>query len=237
MTSDAELAVMTQATASAAASISWAERAADRSPAAQRSRARRIEQAESIVNAAHRLIAERGDRFTTQELVKEAGVALQTFYRLFAGKDQLLLAVFEDMIAESCARYERAARHLATPIDRLHFYVTEAVRSLGEGEASIGPRFVTAEHWRLHQLFPEEMSRATQPFTDLLTAQLELAAAAGTLVPADPEHDAWFVTKLVMAVFHHYAFADPLPDMPTLGDGLWSFCARALGVSAASSGT
>ena len=84
--------------------LPWAERAADRSPAVQRSRARQMEQATLIVDAARRLIAERGERFTTQELVKEAGVALQTFYRIFAGKDQLLLAVFENLIAESCVR-------------------------------------------------------------------------------------------------------------------------------------
>ncbi|HEU5307899.1 MAG TPA: helix-turn-helix domain-containing protein, partial [Acidimicrobiia bacterium] len=85
----------------------WAERVADRSEVVQRSRARQIEQAEAIVAAARRLVTERGDQFTTQELVKEAGVALQTFYRIFGGKDRLLLAVFEDLIAESCVDYER----------------------------------------------------------------------------------------------------------------------------------
>src|SRR5438477_13061831 len=114
----------------ATAPLSWAERTADRSPAVQRSRARQIEQAQAIVTAERRLIAERGERFTTQELVKEAGVALQTFYRLFAGKDQLLLAVFEDMIAESCEQFEDAARELPDPIARLRFCVTVALQSL-----------------------------------------------------------------------------------------------------------
>ncbi len=126
---------MTQATAPSTS----AERVADGSPAAQRSRARRVEQAQLIVDAGRRLIVERGDRFTTQELVKEAGVALQTFYRLFAGKDQLLLAVFEDLIAESCALYEAAALELPDPVTRLRFYVTEALRTLGEGDAAVAP--------------------------------------------------------------------------------------------------
>jgi hypothetical protein len=52
--------------AAAASAIPWAERAADRSPVVQRSRARQIEQAKVIVDAARRLIAERGERFTTQ---------------------------------------------------------------------------------------------------------------------------------------------------------------------------
>jgi TetR/AcrR family transcriptional regulator len=214
--------------AAAASANPWAERAADRSPVVQRSRARQIEQAKVIVDAARRLLAERGGRFTTQELVKEAGVALQTFYRLFAGKDQLLLAVFEDLIAESCLQYEDAARQLPDPIARLHFYVTEALRSLANGDLDIAPRFVTAEHWRLHQLFPEEMSRATQPFADLVATQLELAVAEGTLAPADPQRSAWFVTKLVMAVFHHYAFADLPEDATAIRDDLWEFCLAAV---------
>jgi AcrR family transcriptional regulator len=217
-------------TSAAASPLPWAERAADRSPAVQRSRARQIEQAQVIVDAARRLIEERGERFTTQELVKEAGVALQTFYRSFAGKDQLLLAVFADMIAEYCTQAEEAARDLPDPVDRLRLYVTGALRAvLPGGENGVGPRFVTAEHWRLYQLFPAEMSEATQPFTDLVAREVAAAAAVGLVRPTDASRDAWFVTELVMSVFHHYAFADAASDTIAIGDELWSFCHRALG--------
>lgn len=207
-----------------------AERAADRSPAAQRARARRIEQTKAVVDAARSLIVERGEQFTTQELVTEAGVALQTFYRLFASKDQLLLAVFDDMIAEQCARFEDAGRQFEDPLERLHFYVTGALRSLGvSGVGAVGPRFVTAEHWRLHQLFPDEMAQATQPFTDLVARQIDAAADQGLLAPGDAPRSAWFVTNLVMAVFHHYAFVGTPVDTEAVGEELWSFCRRALG--------
>jgi AcrR family transcriptional regulator len=211
------------------AAVSWAERVADRSETVQRSRARQIEQAHAIVAAARRLITERGDQFTTQELVKEAGVALQTFYRIFGGKDQLLLAVFEDLIGESCADYERAAEALPDPVARLHFYVSVTVGSVGEASYGIGPRFVTAEHWRLHQLFPEEMTHATQHFTDLVERQLVLANEEGLLTSPDPQRDAWFVTKLVMAVFHHYAYSEDPIDTQAIAEELWQFCLRALG--------
>jgi len=209
--------------------IGWAERVADRSESVQRSRARQIEQAQAIVAAARRLIIDRGDQFTTQELVKEAGVALQTFYRIFGGKDQLLLAVFEDLIGESCADYERAAAALPDPIARLHFYVSVTVGSVGEASYGIGPRFVTAEHWRLHQLFPGEMTHATQHFADLVERQLVLANEEGLLDSRDPQRDAWYVTKLVMAVFHHYAYAEEPIDTAAIAEELWEFCLRALG--------
>ena len=112
--------------------------------------------------------------------MKEAGVALQTFYRIFGGKDQLLLAVFEDLIAESCVDYERSGRRC--PIRSRGCTSTSPrprCRRSRARRCGIGPRFVTAEHWRLHQLFPEEMAHATQHFTDMVARQLELAAADG----------------------------------------------------------
>ncbi|HLM18641.1 MAG TPA: helix-turn-helix domain-containing protein [Acidimicrobiia bacterium] len=219
MTADAVTPVLT----------SWAERVADRSEAVQRSRTRQIEQAHAIVAAARRLIIERGDQFTTQELVKEAGVALQTFYRIFGGKDQLLLAVFEDLIAESCADYEQAAEALPDPIARLHFYVSVTVGGDAEESYGIGPRFVTAEHWRLHQLFPEEMTHATQHFTDMVQRQLALAVEEGLASSTDVPGDSWLITKLVMATFHHYAYSEVPTDRTVIAEELWSFCRRAIG--------
>ena len=58
-------------------------------------------------------MAVKGPNFTTQELVKEAGIALQTFYRYFGSKDHLHLAVIEDTnrwtFAELAAEVNRIA--------------------------------------------------------------------------------------------------------------------------------
>jgi len=208
--------------------MSWAERAADRSPLVHRSRARSIAQAKSMVDAARRLIEEKGEGFTTQELVKEAGIALQTFYRHFEGKDQLLLAVLEDTIAEGAAQFEAAARHLPDPLDRLRSYVTAVLAPIQNGD-SLGPRFITAEHWRLHQLFPQEMAYVTRPVTDLLLRDIREAQARGLLHPADPERGAWLMTRLLMATFHHYAFATGDEGAKTITEDVWAFCLNALG--------
>ena len=89
-------------------SESWVERAVGRSAAVQRSRTRIANQVRLMLDAAHRLIRDKGD-FTTQDLVNEAGVALQTFYRYFASKDELLLAVIGDAMTEACDRWSKAA--------------------------------------------------------------------------------------------------------------------------------
>jgi AcrR family transcriptional regulator len=205
---------------------SWAERVADRSPSVQRSRDRSVEQARSIVAAAQRLIEAKGPSFTTQDLIKEAGIALQTFYRYFPSKDALLLAVIEQVIDENCAAFRTQARTLSDPVERLHFYVTATVRGL-ETTGS-GPSFVTSEHFRLQTLYPAEVSRATRPYTDLLVEEIQESVAAGRLHPRDPAYAAWLITQLTMAVFHHYDCAGLDEPTEVVAQRLWEFCSAAL---------
>ena len=196
----------------------------------RRSRDRGVQQAKAIVEAAQRLIAINKTSFTIQQLLKEAGIALQTFYRYFEGKDQLLLAVIENMVEESCIAFKEKARDLADPVARLHSYVMSVVTSLEtNGDNSSGPRFITTEHWRLFPLYPEEVTRATQPFSDLLLGEIEAATEAGRLNATDPANDAWLINQLVMSVYHHYAFAATDESKQVIADRLWAFLLAGLG--------
>lgn len=207
--------------------MTWAERAADRSPMVRRSRSKGVEQARTIVQAAQRLIEAKGPSFTTQELIKEAGIALQTFYRYFPSKDYLLLAVIEDIIDENCKGYKKRASKLTDPVDRLRLYVTATVSGLEGGRK--GPSFITAEHWRLQTIYPDEISQATRPFTELLVDEIREAAAIGALDVPDPDYSAWLITQLVMAVFHHYDCAGLDEPTARIAARLWGFCVAALG--------
>jgi TetR/AcrR family transcriptional regulator len=215
-------------------SEAWAERVADRSPSVQRSRDRSVEQARSIVAAARRLAEAKGPSFTTQELIKEAGIALQTFYRYFPGKDSLLLAVIEDVIEEACAAYRDQAATLSDPVERLRFYVTAAIKGLDAPGS--GPSFITSEHFRLQTLYPDEVSRATKHFTDLLVEEIGAAMAAGRVHPPDPRYSAWLITQLTMAVFHHYDCAGVDEPTDDIAQRLWEFCFTAVNGEAAKGG-
>jgi AcrR family transcriptional regulator len=206
--------------------MGWAERVADRSPVVQRSKEKSVDQARSIVSAARRLIDAEGPTFTTQELIKEAGIALQTFYRYFSGKDALLLAVIEDLIEENCRAYREHAQSIADPVERLRFYVTTTVHALSAPAS--GPSFITAEHFRLQTQYPAEVSQATQPYTDLLIEEIDAAVSARRLRPKDPEYSAWLITQLVMAVFHHYDCAGVDEPTEVIAQRLWAFCFAAL---------
>ena len=203
------------------------ERAAQRSAAVQRSRTRIANQVRLMLDAALRLIREKGDAFTTQELVKEAGVALQTFYRYFASKDELLLAVIADAMTDACTRWSDAAQELPDPVARLHLYITAVIDVLdSEGGGGETARFVVSTRWRLHRIFPDELAEAEKPFVDLLLGEINAAVDAGLLRPADPKWAAWFIVELVRSVYHYYAY---VPRQADVKEQLWQFCLTALG--------
>jgi len=211
---------------------SWVERAVERSAAVQRSRVRIAKQVRQMLDAARRLIAAKGDdEFTTAELVTEAGVALQTFYRYFGSKDELLLAVIADAMREACERWVQGAAELPDPLARVRYYITSALGRLdGDSHNAAMSRFVVSTRWRLHRLFPRELAEVEMPFVELLRTEIIAAVQAGLLNPSDPEWDSWFLGELVRSVFHFYAFADHAEsEVDDLKEQLWRFCLTALG--------
>jgi len=138
-----------------------------------------------------------------------------------------MLAVLEDIIDEACQTYKKAADNLRDPLERIRLYVTTPLAGLDS--TPYGPSFITSEHWRLQIAYPEEVSHATQPFTDLITQEIQAANAAGALSVEDPQDSAWLITQLTMAVFHHYDTAGLRESSQRAADRLWSFCLAALG--------
>lgn len=211
--------------------VTWDERMAARSPAVRRSRLRTMKQARMILDAARRLAGTSGDSFTTQELAKEAGVAVQTFYSYFASKDELLLAVIGDMLSDFCAQWAEAAKDLPDPIARLHFYITSTLGFLdGTGDELATTRFIVSTHSRLHRIFPDELAAAQQPFVDLLLTEIRAGVSAGLLDTDEQDWDAWFLLELIRSVYHHYTYATP-SRKPEVKEQLWRFCLKAIGGS------
>lgn len=211
--------------------MSWMERAVDRSTAVQRSRERIALQARQMLDAARRLIDAKGAEFTTQELAAEAGVALQTFYRYFSSKDELLLAVIGDTLTEACEHWSEVGAELPDPLARLNYYLTSTLDRLdGSGSGAATARFIVSTRWRLHRTYAKELAEAEQPFVDLLAGEVRAAIEMGLLKPTEPEWDAWFLAELARSVFHHYAFVERGDgELALVKDRLWRFCLNGLG--------
>ncbi len=193
----------------------------------QRSRVRSVQRARQIVQAARRLTAVKGSDFTTQELVEEdLGVAIQTFYKYFSSKDQVLLAVIENLVADTYTDLKQRGRDLPDPGGApLRFCVTWVVPvAAGEAQPDAGARFfITTEHWRLHRLYPQDWHRRRVPSPTFSSPRFGLRCRKGCSRRRDPAYDAWLVTQLLIAVFHHYEYARAADSQELIAERLWRF--------------
>ena len=100
----------------------WRERAVSRSLNAARSRAE--QRVQRFLDAAFELIDEKGTtEFTIQEVVERSKQSLRGFYEYFAGKDELVLALFEEIDPRSRRRHPQRRRRPDRPAraaPRLH---------------------------------------------------------------------------------------------------------------------
>jgi AcrR family transcriptional regulator len=119
-----------------------------------------------------------------------AGVAIQTFYRHFGGKDQLLLAAIEDMHTEQVAVYEEAAGDLPGPVARLR-YIKAALSGLDAEGPGAYPGFTAAAHRTYHE--PSfARGRPPTPDTHRLASDIPGGASVSPASHAAISRGPWF---------------------------------------------
>jgi AcrR family transcriptional regulator len=101
------------------------ERSVERAAASHRDRRtynsislRALRPATRTVQAALDLSHEGDTSFTVQQVIDRADVSLQTFYRHFQGKDDLMLAVIEEEVASGAETYRKKALRFDDPTAR-----------------------------------------------------------------------------------------------------------------------
>ena len=171
------------------AAPSWRELAVARSldPARVRAEAR----VQRFLDAALELMAADPDKeFTVQEVVERSGQSLRSFYQYFAGKYELLLALFEESVRTTAELLRAKVDEETEPLARLQRFVTEyydLCRPVPTGKApKKAPTKVPAPAMAefAQQLLtdhPKEASRAYVPLMSLLEELMDEAAAAGKL--------------------------------------------------------
>jgi AcrR family transcriptional regulator len=180
--------------------------------------------------------ADSGKEFTVQEVVDRSGQSLRSFYQYFAGKHELLLALFDEAIRSTADRLEESIADAGTPLDRLHRFVVEYYLSClpaPKGRASKNnPTPVLAEF--SHELLTahqEEAARAFVPLVSLLEKVLAEAVEAGVLRRGlTPEGAASTVLATIM---FNAAYAATIsgsePDEPArAAEGIWEFVSRGI---------
>lgn len=209
---------------------SWRSRAVSRS--AEPARVAAEERVQRFLDAALELLnSPSGDDFTVQNVCDRAGMSLRKFYVHFAGKHELMLALFEESIRTTAAHLQRLVDDLDDPVARIRTFTTEYYRMCRSGD----PR--DTEH-RLpsrsvgnfaHQLLydhPEEASQAFTPLVALLQRIMREAAAAGAIRSDLDDAQLAEVAGIVLQAIMFNAFATTITGAssdgsPERGALLW----------------
>src|SRR5947199_10792988 len=117
--------VTTNEPAAESPTASWREQAVARSLDSARVRAE--SRVQRFIDAALDLMSESapGMDFTVQDVVEKSGQSLRSFYQYFGGKQELLLALFEESVRSTAADLGDRIRDEHDPLERLHRFVIE----------------------------------------------------------------------------------------------------------------
>ncbi len=169
-----------------------------------------------------------GPGFTVTQVVAAAGTSLKSFYRCFAGKDDLLVALFEDDARRGAGALLSMVDAEADPVERLRLVVVGLFRFLTiEGRLPYAAALVR-EHLRLAESHPDRLRGILDPFVAVFEDAVAGAQASGAVRPGDARRDARTLFHLVVSHLHAL-ICHQIDESPTeVADGLWAFCASAL---------
>ncbi|UVO13417.1 TetR/AcrR family transcriptional regulator [Mycobacterium sp. SVM_VP21] len=155
------------------------------------------------------------------DIVAEAGSSNKAFYRYFAGKDDVILAVMERGVAIVGSYLEQQLAKESTPVAKVECWIRGALAQLSDphllslSRAASTQLAVSAER-------PRSDEDILAPLRDLLTAPI--SALGGD----DPRRDADLVFGATLSTMRGYLNSGRRPKRADV-DHLVAFCLRGLG--------
>jgi AcrR family transcriptional regulator len=212
----------------------WRERAVSRSLNAARSRAE--QRVQRFLDAAFALIDEKGTtEFTIQEVIDRSGQSLRGFYQYFDGKDELLLALFEETIGEAVEDLGLVVESETEPLAALRAFT---IRLHEWCDPSEKPRRRSAHNRRPIMDFAvqltvdhtERVKTALAPISRMMIDLVNAAQAAGAIDVPDTRRAAALMTQTVMYSWFGNRLAENA-RMRLPAEATWEFCLHGLGAA------
>jgi len=209
----------------------WRERAVSRSLNAARSRAEvRVQR---FLDAAFELIDEKGTtEFTIQEVIDRSEQSLRGFYQHFDGKDELLLALFEETVAEATDDLHRTIEPITDPLERLREFTIRLHEWCDPSDkrrrSSHNRRPIMDFSVQLAADYADRVNAAMAPISKQLIELIVEADAAGAIDVTDPREAAAVVQQTVMnSWFGNRLIQNAKKRLSA--EAIWEFCRRGLG--------
>ncbi len=216
----------------------WEERSVQR--VLESGRDQLLDRSRKIVEAAYDLLEEGGlEGLTIRAVLNKTGLSRRAFYERFEGKDDLVLAVFEETIRMAAQLFSELTAKMTDPLDRLQLIVTYIVLGKDMMSSNAGRQSnrrdaaLSREHLRLAESRPADLQIVLRPLLALIEKHLADGMAAGVVRNDNPQRLATMVYNLVSTTVHSELLTQEAlpPDQANkaqLAKDIWEFCRRAI---------
>ena len=197
-------------------------------------RARVHARSDRFVAAATRLLHEKGNTdFTVQDVVDRSRMSIRTFYKYFGSKEELLLAVYETVVArEAVPRLRQRIDKFRDPLLRLKAYI-EAIVELTAKTGHVGRMLIHYQN-RLAETRPADLATAMKPQFELLVELIrDIARTQPLRGDLTFETAARLTHNTVLAAAHGRALGSEGANIPA--ETIWRFCVSGMGFTARTS--
>jgi AcrR family transcriptional regulator len=205
------------------------DRAVERAVRVAKERAR--DDVQLLVAAGRKLLHRDGAAdMTIADVLTEAGLSTRAFYRHFASKSDLLLAIYDNEVDRYTPRLQRRLDGATTARAGLEAWIDELLAAGFEPRRGERTRAMFTWAIPLQQEFPVEFAAVRDALTGPLEAVLEAGRADGSFPNAEPRRHAQFIRALTWELVEERLSGSPI-EVAAAREEVLRFCLPALGVS------
>lgn len=200
----------------------WRSRASDRATRALHARA--DERNERFLAAALELLSKGESDLSVRDVVELSQMSLRSFYESFDGKDDLLLAIYEEATFTGLTRQLRAVEAASDdPLARLRAFMSAEWIVVEKASQQL-QRALAIYHQRLAETRPAELAAVLEPQHQALTQLLAACRAVGMAGPhLDDSTNASILMHLMMTTLQARVLDFRVGGEAIDGDQVWAF--------------
>lgn len=187
------------------------------------------EDVDRIIEAAYRVVERMGKVDPRlRDILDEAGLSTEAFYRHFESKDELLLVLLADGRHRMAGYLVHRMDKATDPVGRVRAWIEGVLAQAVDPAAASRTRpFLTSLN-RLAEQYPDEQRSSFQVLVQLLRDSLVAGQEAGLVSSTDPGRDALAIYQLVISVMEAHILAGTRPSAADR-QHLLRFSLRAIG--------
>jgi AcrR family transcriptional regulator len=149
---------------------------------------------------------------TVSDILAEAGLSNQAFYRHFRSKHELLVAVLDRGIRGLATYLSGRMSQAHSPSEAIREWIRGIAAQAGDPDGAQATRPFVLARGKLAEAFPSEVARSATQITAPLRDALERALDLGETPEIDPERDAETLYLLLMGFVEARLLEGRIPE-------------------------